>query len=261
MSIPFLPPIEWDRKAWVRQVATTVNALIRQVSGGFSPGDLKPIAGPNIPTGWLLCDGSAQSRTEYPELYEAIGTIWGAGDGSTTFNLPPRGLILMGAGDHVSLGQTAGAATVTLTADNLPSHDHAITDPGHSHTFAGDAHTHTITDPGHSHEVTDPGHEHTVTDPGHTHSALAAASTSTVGAAAGDGTAGSTGSSVTGVTVDSAETGVTVDSNNTGVLVDSATAGGTNSEETTGITVGETGGGQAFTILPPVAGVQWIIKT
>ncbi len=41
-----------------------------------------------LPTGWLLCDGSAVSRTAYAALFSAIGTTWGAGDGSTTFNVP-----------------------------------------------------------------------------------------------------------------------------------------------------------------------------
>ena len=45
-------------------------------------------AGNTIPEGWLLCDGSAVSRTDYAKLFSAIGTTWGAGDGSTTFNLP-----------------------------------------------------------------------------------------------------------------------------------------------------------------------------
>ena len=45
-------------------------------------------AGSSAPKGWLVCDGSAVSRTEYDELFEVIGTTYGAGDGSTTFNLP-----------------------------------------------------------------------------------------------------------------------------------------------------------------------------
>lgn len=66
----------------------------------FSPaGVVSPFAGPveNIPAGWLLCDGSEISRTEYANLYDAIGVCWGVGDGSTTFNLPDlRGLFLRG---------------------------------------------------------------------------------------------------------------------------------------------------------------------
>ena len=64
----------------------------------FIPAGLvSPFAGDSIPSGWLLCDGSAISRTEYANLYDAIGVCWGVGDGSTTFNLPDlRGLFLRG---------------------------------------------------------------------------------------------------------------------------------------------------------------------
>ena len=65
----------------------------------FPAGMVSPFAGPveNIPTGWLLCDGSEISRTEYANLYNAIGVCWGTGNGSTTFNLPDlRGMFLRG---------------------------------------------------------------------------------------------------------------------------------------------------------------------
>ena len=52
------------------------------------PGMIKPFAGTTVPTGYLLCDGSAVSRTTYADLFTAIGTTYGSGDGSTTFNLP-----------------------------------------------------------------------------------------------------------------------------------------------------------------------------
>lgn len=87
----------------------------------FPAGMVSPFAGPedNIPEGWLLCDGSAISRTEYANLYNAIGVCWGIGDGSTTFNLPDlRGLFLRGvsgdsendpdAADRVVLNDNGG---------------------------------------------------------------------------------------------------------------------------------------------------------
>ena len=87
------------------------------------------------PTGWLLCDGTEVSRTTYPELFAAIGTIYGAGDGSTTFSLPDfRDRSPMGAAQddggvpktNVSgaLTQSGGAATHTLVLDEMPSHVH-----------------------------------------------------------------------------------------------------------------------------------------
>lgn len=62
-------------------------------------GFIKPFAGNTVPDGYLYCDGSAVSRTTYSELFAAIGTIYGAGDGSTTFNVPDlRGYFLRGDG-------------------------------------------------------------------------------------------------------------------------------------------------------------------
>ncbi|KAB2970342.1 phage tail protein [Zoogloea sp.] len=68
-------------------------------SGGSTQiGEIRPIASSIVPTGWLLCDGSAVSRTLYADLFTAIGTAYGAGDGITTFNVPDmRSAELVGA--------------------------------------------------------------------------------------------------------------------------------------------------------------------
>jgi hypothetical protein len=64
-------------------------------------GMILPFGGATAPDGFLDCDGSAVSRTTYADLFAAIGTTWGAGDGSTTFNLPDlRGHALRGTGTH-----------------------------------------------------------------------------------------------------------------------------------------------------------------
>ncbi|MBO7344489.1 MAG: tail fiber protein [Clostridia bacterium] len=67
-----------------------VDALIANVIAQTTekPGMIKPFAGTTVPTGYLLCDGSAVSRTTYADLFAAIGTTYGSGDGSTTFNIP-----------------------------------------------------------------------------------------------------------------------------------------------------------------------------
>ena len=69
---------------------TTKSYVDTAVSGiqGVPPGFILPFAGTSIPDGWLICNGAAVSRTEYAALFSAIGTTWGEGDGSTTFNLP-----------------------------------------------------------------------------------------------------------------------------------------------------------------------------
>lgn len=82
------------------------------------------------PTGYLLCDGSAVSRTTYASLFAVIGTTWGVGDGSTTFNVPDyRGRAPIGAGTGAgltarTLAATGGEETHTLTTAEMPSHDH-----------------------------------------------------------------------------------------------------------------------------------------
>lgn len=70
-------------------------------------GCIMPFAGPvaNIPAGWMLCDGTAISRTTYANLYNVIGVAWGTGDGSTTFNLPDlRGMFLRGVAGTDTIG-------------------------------------------------------------------------------------------------------------------------------------------------------------
>ena len=76
---------------------------------------------------WRVCNGQAISRTDFSILYQRYGTAWGAGDGSTTFNLPNlQDRIPMGAGATASLANQAGAATATLTSSNLPEHTHSL---------------------------------------------------------------------------------------------------------------------------------------
>lgn len=89
----------------------------------------------NAPSGWLLCNGDIVSRTTYSALFTAIGTTFGAGDGSTTFALPDmRGRVpsAVGTGTYVgatarTLGGTLGAETVTLLDTQIPAHSHPNT--------------------------------------------------------------------------------------------------------------------------------------
>ncbi len=82
-------------------------------------------AGSTAPSYWLICDGSAVSRTTYADLFAAIGTTYGTGDGSTTFNLPNfGGRTAIGANTTYVLGASGGEATHTLTYNEMPAHAH-----------------------------------------------------------------------------------------------------------------------------------------
>lgn len=97
-------------------------------------GLIYPLATEKVPEGFLLCDGEAYSRTEYKELFEAIGTIYGAGDGSTTFNVPDLATrVPVGAGGDYGLGITGGAAEHTLTEEQMPKHRHELTVDGNEY--------------------------------------------------------------------------------------------------------------------------------
>lgn len=95
-------------------------------------GAIMPYGGNSDPAYWLICDGRTVSRTAYAELFAVIGTTYGTGDGSTTFNIPDlRGRVAVGSGlgtaqDAVerSLGQNGGSEKVTLDISQMPSHAH-----------------------------------------------------------------------------------------------------------------------------------------
>lgn len=95
-------------------------------------GSIVLFCGSTIPDHCLLCDGGAVSRSEYSDLFDAIGTTYGPGDGLTTFNLPDfSGRVPMGVSQAHALGSTGGEATHTLLGTEIASHAHAVA--GHTH--------------------------------------------------------------------------------------------------------------------------------
>ena len=121
--------------------ALTTNAAGAATWNAVPPvGVITAFAGSTAPTGYLICDGAAVSRATYAALFTIIGTTYGIGNGSTTFNLPDlRSKTIVGVGQgsgltNRTLASTGGAETKTLAVSEMPSHNHTINDPGHTHS-------------------------------------------------------------------------------------------------------------------------------
>ena len=90
-------------------------------------GSIQIYSGTSVPTGYLECNGQAVSRTTYSELYKVIGTKYGSGDGSTTFNLPNlSGRIAIGSNSSYTIGSKGGEYTHELKIAEMPSHTHTF---------------------------------------------------------------------------------------------------------------------------------------
>lgn len=94
-------------------------------------GSVLPFAGGSAPSGWLLCDGSEISRSTYSTLFGVINTAYGAGDGSSTFNIPNlKGRLPVGKdaaqAEFDVMGETGGEKAHTLSTNEMPSHRHRL---------------------------------------------------------------------------------------------------------------------------------------
>ncbi|GAB7080831.1 tail fiber protein [Megalodesulfovibrio paquesii] len=117
----------------VAVAVATAEAAATALAAILPAGAVLAFAMAAAPAGWLKCNGAAISRTTYAALFAAIGTVFGAGDGSTTFNLPDlRGEFVRGWDDGrgADAGRTLGSAQASA---NL-SHSHGVNDPSHRHT-------------------------------------------------------------------------------------------------------------------------------
>lgn len=121
-----------------------ISSALGGTIGAVPAGAVMPFAGTTAPAEWLLCYGQAVSRTQYGQLFAVIGTTYGTGDGSTTFNVPDlRGRVVAGVdnmggsaasrltsttitGGGDAVGEVGGSQTHTLTTSEMPSHTHTI---------------------------------------------------------------------------------------------------------------------------------------
>lgn len=167
-------------------------------------GTMLPYAAVSAPSAnWLLCDGAAVSRSAYPLLFSTIGTIFGSGDGTTTFNVPNmKGRAPFGV----------DAAQVEFGNIGTPGGQKIV-----------QQHTHGVNDPSHAHGVSDPGHQHYSVDGGQQNAIEVGSSTNTLT------TNGNAAKITWGNTVTSnAATNIGIYGNPTGITIQNAGTGGNN---------------------------------
>lgn len=227
-------------------------------------GTILDFAGPNAPPGYLVCNGQAVSRTTYAALFGAIGGYWGAGDGSTTFNVPDlrrRNTIHAGgtaaAGPLTTLGSLGGAETVALGATHLPSHTHGVNDQIHAHLVSVSGNTGTVSND-HVHYGT------TDVQGDHQHVSGVPQDTSVYGTFATPGANGKGGTVFYGTSPATSVNGAHAHNFSTGGISANHTHGWSGTFATdnryTGISIQYSGSNAAFGIMPPSAVVNKIIK-
>jgi microcystin-dependent protein len=130
---------------------TSIDSLLKTASDNassafafFNLGDIKITSRSTAPARWLFCRGQAISRATYAGLFAAIGTTYGSGDGSTTFNVPDLG-------GRVVAGLEASATRLTSAVSGI--NGAALGASGGNQNMQQHTHTATVTDPGHQHQI------------------------------------------------------------------------------------------------------------
>ena len=242
---------------------------------GVDPvGSITLFGGASAPDGWLLCDGSEISRTTYADLFDIIGTTYGIGDGSTTFNLPnlrgniPVGLNIADA-SFDTLGKIGGSKDYALTVNDLPAHTHAIDPPETASSNAAN-HTHIVDPPAtdstttgsHSHSGTALGngsHSHSFTDNGYSSKTVGSGDTKySVSYSTRTNSTGSAGSHTHSLSIAAAGEHL----HSVDISSFSSGAGGDHNHtvDIPGFTSGSTGSGNAHSLLQPYIVLNYIIK-
>ncbi len=128
----------------VQDKAITLAKLADEVINMVIPsGMISAFAGPSPPGGWYVCDGTERNRNTDGKLFAAIGTYWGVGNNTTTFNLPDlRGRVPIGYVNIAAPGITFRGFATRLGEENhqlligeIPSHNHTLHDGTHTHSY------------------------------------------------------------------------------------------------------------------------------
>ena len=133
-----------DLAAYATQVWVTAQVNAIPAPADVPTGTILDFGGAAAPTGYSLCDGAALSRADDANLFAVIGTTFGAGDGSSTFNVPDfRRRVAVGAGGTgttelaATVGSAGGSETHQLATSEMPSHSHSVAvGSGGSHTHS-----------------------------------------------------------------------------------------------------------------------------
>lgn len=127
--------------AYTDAAITTAVAGVTTLITNVPTGAILDYGKTTVPSGYLQCNGNAVSRSTYADLFAVIGTTWGPGNGTTTFNLPDfsrRVSVGSGGSGTATLGNvtgnTGGEETHTLITAEMPAHAHTLNDSGHAHT-------------------------------------------------------------------------------------------------------------------------------
>lgn len=146
------------------QDVSTITGLDTALASAAPPGAVVAFAMNTAPTGWIKCNGAAVSRATFSALFAAIGVTFGAGNGSTTFNLPDlRGQFVRGWSDGASTD--SGRAFGSSQSDQNKLHTHAFTGSSVNTNSTG-AHTHTVSGTGSGSAASAGAHTHTVSGTG-----------------------------------------------------------------------------------------------
>ena len=215
------------------QIKTKSTSSDTSIAQATPPGAVMAFARNSAPDGWLKANGAAVSRSTYAALFAAIGTTFGSGNGSTTFNLPDlRGEFVRGWADNRSVD--TGRAFGSAQADEFEEHNHTAS------TNSTGAHTHTITvnsGGSHSHSAS------TGSAGAHTHDLAAGIRNTSLIAVGTGGTPRYVGNSEIGATASSGAHSHTVSVDSAGAHAHTASSASAGAHSHT-VTVGDSGGGE-----------------
>lgn len=131
-SLIQIPKLLYDFFVWMITAEGNVTREFQNWLGIAVPGDIKATFDTEDQSGWIECNGQEVSRTTYADLFAVIGTAYGAGDGSTTFEVPDlrgRAVGAAGAGTGLTsraIGETVGEEEHELTESEIPEHSHSL---------------------------------------------------------------------------------------------------------------------------------------